>query len=80
MKIDAPRVMTATLWAMNGRNHDIAEGGRWVRESDWRKIMAVVRAADKEFTAYGDGVCSCGMEGTHAAYVALRKHLERKRK
>jgi len=72
IKIDAPRI----TMGHSARNSD--DTFRWssgtyrrVRESDWRKVMAVVRAIDEEVNhASVDAV-----EKTDAALVALRKHL-----
>ena len=60
IKIDAPRERNA----MCGGH---PTGYRLVRESDWRKIMAVVRAAE-----------AWGMDDVGEAVNALRKHLAKK--
>ena len=49
---------------------------RIVRESDWRKVMAVVRAADKQEPYL---MKSCGAEKTDYAIHALRKHLSKRK-
>jgi hypothetical protein len=41
---------------------------RIVRESDWRRIMSVVRAADNQ----------AGHSSVEGSLMALRKHLEKK--
>ena len=70
IKIDAPRERNA----MCGGH---PTGYRLVRESDWRKIMAVVRAADKE---RGTNIMGepC-VTKTGAALDNLRKHLEKRK-
>ena len=73
MKIDAPKAWDSIE---NGKLLNLAgpEKGyrgyvpvRIVRESDWRKIMAVMRAAE-----------AWGMDDVGEAVNALRKHLAKK--
>jgi hypothetical protein len=81
MKIDAPRadiqlqpggwLSADTLTSDYDYWGDGCLSGRIVRESDWRKIMAVLRAAERNGTANLD---------VKEKYDALCQHLERKRK
>lgn len=66
IKIDAPRERNA----MCGGH---PTGYRLVRESDWRKIMSVVRAAEHE-DKNGDAY----LDDLSIAVTALRKHLAKK--
>ena len=82
IKIDAPRAYTDTVagklcpWAKQPndrytlRYNEPDVPVRIVRERDWRRVMAVVKAADQ---AQSKSI------GTLDALVALRKHLERRR-
>ena len=73
IKIDAPKVYApddlASAWKR--KESSIEKPWRLVRESDWRRIMAVLRAAEDELLD-GQGL-------THNAVVALRKHLEKRK-
>ena len=84
MKIDAPLV---NAWmTSSGPMAGLIENrpcykARLVRESDWRKIMAVVRAAE-EIEKCNDGpilMSRVDIEGeARDALDALRKHLAKK--
>ena len=67
IKIDAPRARST------GLSTEFSEV--LVRESDWRKLMAVVRAAEYlwEHDGSGMGILADKVE-------ALRSHLEKKKK
>jgi hypothetical protein len=73
LKIDAPLIKGADLTYVDGKGHPISYV-RLVRESDWRRIMAVLRAADEHNIAWansGDAVSE--------AAAALRAHLEKRK-
>lgn len=63
IKIDAPLSNLEITDGLYGKDHKT----RLVRDSDWRRIMAVVRAAE-----------AWGMDDVGDAVNALRKHLGRK--
>ena len=74
--------MTIKIDAWRGERYYFSDSGKEVgttvlRTSDWRKIMAVVRAADKE---RGTNIMGepC-VTKTGAALDNLRKHLEKRK-
>lgn len=74
LKIDAPRRYMKGGYAF--ANKDSVPGAlavRLVDDSDWRRIMAVVRAADG---VAAKGACTCPQ---CSAVRDLRAHLSRKR-
>ena len=76
IKIDAPRA-----WAWDdadGRHaspYDDGVPSRIVRESDWRRVMAVVRAAEQDALAR----TFRQHDQTPSALNVLRKHLEKRK-
>ena len=86
MKIDAPRAWDSIE---NGKLLNLAgpEKGyrgyvpvRIVRESDWRKIMAVVMAVDEMCQADDYGLRPGFYNGNIInAFIVLRKHLEKRK-
>ena len=70
IKIDAPSTRFA------GPSSKFRE--RLVRESDYRKLMAVVRAADEEIDDSGDQLWD-NMVHTGEALIVLRKHLAKRK-
>jgi len=70
MKIDAPKIKVSRK-----ESPLVLESGRFVRESDWRKIIAVVKAVeqdDKDGRLGTWSTCDDKLD-------ALRKHLEKRR-
>ena len=84
IKIDAPRAWGWQYPDASNKTQTVADtgrplsvdGGKWVRivaESDWRKIMALVRAAEYDMNNVRDGVKTRCMATCEALVALWRK-------